>query len=201
MDLNWQKDSKYKNKEYPWKKHQIFNNNLLFLHIWKTGGSSMKNFFQNHEKSKHASHQMCYQIIDEIGIEKYKKFVTFTVVRNPYDRVVSIYFYRKQQCKNINCSFEDFLKSDKFKKHIPMYYHITYNGDVLCKYILKLENIKEDLKNMLKEEKIDKSVEHFPKVRSSRHKIYLEYYKDRELIDIVNEYYKTDFELFGYEMM
>jgi len=199
MDLNWQKDSKYKNKHYSWKNHQIFNNKLLFLHIWKTGGSSIKTFFHGFEKSKTPSHQMCYQIIDEIGIENYKKFVTFTVVRNPYDRIVSLYFYRKQLCKNIDCSFEDFLKSGKFKKHPPMYYHITYNGDVLCKYILKLENIKEDLKNMLKEEKIDKSVEHFPKVRESIHDNYLEYYKDRELIDIVNQYHRKDFELFGYQ--
>ncbi len=205
MDLDWQKISTFRPKDYKhWVSHQIFHNRLIFLHIWKTGGSSMKTFFKSEKNSCTASHQMCFQIINQIGMERYLKYTSFTVVRNPYDRLVSIYFYNKQWMKirTLNSdSFEEFVKSGEFKKFPPMYYTLTYKGKIFCNYILKLENITNDLEKMLKELKINKCIKSFPKVRSSKHKNYLEYYKDREIINIVNEYYKKDFELFNYELM
>jgi len=50
--------------------------------------------------------------IQEIGLKQFMEHNPFTVVRNPFDRVVSWYFYhtKREALKGYSASFDDWVK-------------------------------------------------------------------------------------------
>jgi hypothetical protein len=72
-----------------------FIRQLLFLHIPKTGGTTIK----NHLRTFRGNIPMPIHphILDYVNrFPETLEFFKFCVVRNPWDLVVSRYFYRKQ---------------------------------------------------------------------------------------------------------
>lgn len=65
---------------------------LIFVHVPRTGGTSIEKIF-NKALGDTSSPS---KIVSEIGIEKWKQYFKFAVVRNPMDRLVSSYWYREQ---------------------------------------------------------------------------------------------------------
>ena len=106
--------------------------NLLFIHIPKTGGSNIENFFFSYSKKKpvisnlcsnninlrinnHSLQHMTYKEIlsnkDFFNID-FNNIKIITVVRNPYDRILSDLFYLKFAHKNNNSSeIEEIIKN------------------------------------------------------------------------------------------
>lgn len=85
---------------------------VMFVHINKTGGSSIINMLHskclykvetwaNHHSSFHAT---ALSHIDHYGAKEWKKAYTFTVVRHPLARQVSNFFFSAASCqKSTNC--------------------------------------------------------------------------------------------------
>ena len=65
----------------------------IFIHIPKNAGTSIKAFFEC--KEFHNKHRTIEQIKTD-NIEAYNSYKKFTIVRNPYDRMISWYFYLKR---------------------------------------------------------------------------------------------------------
>ena len=65
----------------------------IFIHIPKNAGTSIKTFFEC--KEFYNKHRTIDQIKKE-NIKAYDSYKKFTIVRNPYDRMVSWYFYLKR---------------------------------------------------------------------------------------------------------
>lgn len=61
----------------------------IFIHIPKTGGTSIENVLRQN-KSIGSDHRLLYEYSNYSGFDSYFKF---TVVRNTYDRIWSIYSY------------------------------------------------------------------------------------------------------------
>ena len=128
----------YKNKKYIiYIIYIIILIYLLFIHIPKTGGEfiqSKYNFYQHWKNSKvyknvyklkyfENNENFCFGhadiklILENKIISKdfYNKSFKFCIVRNPYDRFLSIYLYfskSTEYCKNIldhNISFDIFI--------------------------------------------------------------------------------------------
>ena len=71
----------------------IDEHKTIFVHIPKNAGTSIKTFFGN--KEFYHKHKAIKEIKNE-NPEIYNSYRKFTVVRNPYDRMVSWYFYLKR---------------------------------------------------------------------------------------------------------
>lgn len=80
----------------------------IFVHVPKTGGSSIENILQMdrtknlyHRRNKidgvSPQHLPINSIRKQIGEEKYKNYFKFCFFRNPWDKMVSEFFYRKAQ--------------------------------------------------------------------------------------------------------
>lgn len=95
---------------------------LVFIHIPKTAGSSITNALQKIDphcqrklphtiKSKHVTAQ---EIRMSLGVECYDRLLSFAVVRNPFERMCSLYAYLRQSEKFAtemqSLQFEDFLR-------------------------------------------------------------------------------------------
>ena len=130
-------------------------------------------------------------------------YFLFTFVRNPYDRVVSLWKYLKPQLSFTE--FIDWLEDDDSKKsfhdiaHIKScsYYLELYENTFSREcYIGRVENIDHDFRHVCKQ--IGLPFLEVPKIRQTNHKKYQEYY-DIASIEKVEKIYSQDFELFNYE--
>lgn len=151
---------------------------------------------------------------DESTLEQY---LTFTFVRNPYDRFQSFYknwivnpphsdvlnHYEKHDIYS-NMPFEECVQkfvriknvADLEGHTLPLENYIFRDGKMRVKFVGKLENIHLDIFRMFEENNIplteeDISIGHFN--RTGQGDLYTE--KSKEMI---YEFYKSDFRLFGY---
>ena len=119
--------------------------------------------------------------------------------RNPYGRVLSIYktLHNKLEIKNQE-NFKNFIKN-KFVSPFTLGYIENPSFSKIPDYILRLENIKEDLMKLpfiteaLNEKKIDYLTTHGKNIES-----WDEYY-DQEMKDIVYKQVEKHFEVWGYK--
>ena len=65
---------------------------FVFIHIPKTGGTSIESIFIDNANIKDVNGK--HDMVSDIGSVFLKKYFTFTFVRNPWDRMVSYYKFR-----------------------------------------------------------------------------------------------------------
>jgi hypothetical protein len=132
---------------------------------------------------------------------KWDTYFIFTFVRNPYSRIISGWKY----CYGNTLSFQDFLNSKNINSY--NYWHtfmtqtrhlINIDGKLNIHFIGYLENIENDLKIVLNN--LGFHIIHKPFIKNNTiHDNYKSYYNEN-LINIVNNIFKYDFNNFNYEM-
>ena len=180
---------------------------FIFIHINKTGGTSVSMALNIPN-----THKTALEIIDEIGRRNWNNNFTFTVVRNPWDKVVSHYHYRVQTNQTSlgenPISFkewvqrtygeQDSLYYDKPKMFMPQVNWISdKSGNIIVNRIMHFENIDEEFTELSKILNINKDVA-LPHVKSSKRGHYRDYY-DENSIQIVQNWFMRDIEEFGYK--
>ena len=180
----------------------LHKHKLIFIHIIKCGGTSVKRFFRSEAMHRRASFY---------NVNKFNNYFKFAFVRNPWDKMVSQYFYIKSKGR-YSKTFEEFI--DEWKacpidrnilgKGAPIYYQpvqspwlTNKSGDVIVDYVGRFESFQEDFNMVL--EKIDyKGNRKLPHVNKTKHLHYSTYYNE-ETRRIVEEKFSQDIELFGYK--
>ena len=168
----------------------------IFIHIPKNAGTSIEEYFGNGsvriQPSKHAD-------IHEIKVKfknSYNNYRKFTIIRNPYDKMVSWYFYLKR-----NLGDYDIIEFNEWIKDPSKFWHANDPISFLkpqCDWIdntveiIRFENLDNEL-NKFFNKKIN-----LPITNKSNHNHYLEYYND-ESLNIIYNRYKKDFEQFNYK--
>ena len=211
----------------------IIEDRVIFISIVKTAGTTIRNIWkENHSaSSKHTNilnktandrKARRYFQIDTKKINL-KKYYIFTIVRNPYDRLVSLYLFSKRGGGGANgnfaldinmqltirlSSFKDFIidiknKWDTCKNDLDYKPMIDWirddDNNILTNKIVKFENLQEDMNEVFYKTGltyIDFKDRH--DYRSENRKNWSEYY-DKELLDIVNKLYYEDFKIFNYK--
>lgn len=212
-----------------------FNNdiiNILFIHIPKTGGSSVTMYLQNkynivlNNKSLHGTignHKHKEPTDKELEIRlfikshlqhityqnlcKYSNFFNInhtninyiTIVRNPYDRIMSGLFYTHKI--NIDTTPDDLFnilkiylfteQQDNF--YMPQYLFITNENRELIPNlkILHTENLQADMVSL--------GYTDFD-IKVNCNPLNIDYYKllNNDSINLINDFYDVDFTLFNY---
>ena len=170
------------------------NQQILFVHVPKTGGNTMVDFlldnnlpyFDPCKFDKHFNKHSKLQEYLEFGIENVYKM---SIVRNPFDRIISFYnFFGVKQFSKL--SFEEYI--DKIEGfHIwlqPAYDFFVYNGNYNMDFIAKLENIEQDILILcemfgLEKQKVqvknpNHTTEQFTYTPKQKQKIYDVFYND-----------------------
>jgi len=149
---------------------------------------------------KHAS---ACEIKKYIGKQKFDSFFKFAFVRNPFDWQVSLYHYIKQSKGHRDfsvankMSFKDFvLREIDNQAPLQSDFLTDKKGDIIVDFIGYTEDVNKSLKYI--SDKLNINYYDPPILNKSKRKMdYREYYTDN-LRQKVYEYYKKDFELFGY---
>jgi hypothetical protein len=193
-----------------------FKHHAIFAHIPKTGGQSLykaldikkqPGYLWGHRDDLETHHLPIKIIKTLLPRPLFDAYFKFTVVRNPFDRMVSEYFYKRVGDKrHIDCSkisFEDFVEMAEERT-----FEVLEKPHNEISHFLKQIDFIYDDKNKMALDKIYKYETDFseigkrfqttiPHINRTKHKPYQEYYNDKTE-KIVSELYQEDFETFGY---
>ena len=182
------------------------NGPYVFIHINKTAGTSIGNAIGLPVKH----HQTAREVIARIGRENWDKAYKFTLVRNPWDRAVSLYEYRRKKNKTDLASrgiaFSDWVKKTFGPDKDTFYYNNAKSfqpqvewlrddeGKISIDFIGKFESINEDFEKIRRTIGLDAELPH---LNASRRASYQSYYDD-ETRKIVATWFQEDIEFFCY---
>lgn len=199
---------------------------FVFIHIPKTGGTSIGNAFDvkvtkdgssidYNIKGKHyTALEYRNKFKDELS-----KYFKFTVVRNPWDLVNSLYHYmwhsnyehprrwRDSTSLPLNWSLKEWIKSKEFSEMGPMHvigiphrnmldWIINDNKKLIVNFVCRFETLQEDLNKVCYKIGIPhKKLKH---TKKTEHKHYCKYYDD-DAKNIITKMFKKDIQYFNYK--
>lgn len=198
---------------------------FIFIQIPKTGCTSVGSVLKNNangisyngasapKKSIYFKHITYREIQKQLSRETLGKYFKFTFVRNPWDWLVSNYFYcrgvhypyyyrvkgsrKKLRTESMPLNFNEWVKWYVEKLHGTQFEMIAnLTEDCELDFIGKFENIHNDFNIICN--KIGIPSQKLPHKNKTKHTHYTEYYDD-ETRQIVVEKYAKDIEYFGYE--
>jgi chondroitin 4-sulfotransferase 11 len=181
----------------------------FFIHIPRTGGTSAAVALFG-SVSSHAP----YFIYQREFPDLFAEFFKFCFVRNPWDRLVSTYFFLKaggmghedahwaRENLSSYSTFEDFVYgwlNDgniwTWVHFLPQTYFVVDGADRLtADFVGRFETIERDFTELAR--RLGQKVQ-LPRTNGSRHRHYSLYYNE-ETKNIVRRVYAKDIETFGY---
>lgn len=211
FELWWRYKRNYEPNTEWCQRHKAF-----FIHIPKTAGTSL---IKSLDIPKLGYTHVPVRILERLYPREIEDYFVFSVVRNPWDRLVSSYEYTRQVSswdkqrgwaeRNIGgLNFTAFLRrlesSPRYRRAImgyefffPQSYFLTRrDGRIRADLIIKYEQLAEGHKRLL---------EHFPDAaplghsrKNTQRRAYQDYYTE-ETRDIVAALYRNDIRNFSYE--
>ncbi|MHC4946986.1 MAG: sulfotransferase family 2 domain-containing protein [Planctomycetota bacterium] len=198
---------------------------FIFVHIQKTGGSSVKQAIRRHVPDARrflGTHDGAGPGQQELG-RRWNKYFSFAVVRNPWDRLVSWYSmisqvdferrpkHRKNRfwryVRENSSSFEEFLVNctdvieDFDGRKSILFNQFDYvsddRGRLLVSFVGRFENLVADASHIF--ERIGMEGIELPHRTRSKHRHYRDYYTPATR-DLVGERFQRDIEHFGYRV-
>ena len=207
-----------------------FNNNddinVLFIHIPKTGGSSIEEYLsykynikldnsslylftqdkrllnENMKINSSLQHLTYNQIVENRKVLNihFDNIKIITIVRNPYERIVSDLFFNNLITKDTSKEtvfdiINQYLESDKYDNHnIPQHNFITNDNQEIIPniHILRTESLNNDMHHL---GYTDFNL--FSNANPNKVK-YADYLSNKS-IEIINNFYHLDFILFSYD--
>jgi hypothetical protein len=179
---------------------QIFENlGIIFVHIPKTGGTSIRNTLHPYAPSRYSypqigKHALARDIRAATGHRLWNNSTSIAVIRNPWDWTVSSYHWWVQIASNHHKlipqvqlirrmgGFDAFVRSSFFDTHIheftqkDMTEWILCNGKVMVSRVLRFESLVDDWNCVVKD--LSLPFPALPHENKSLHRDFRHYYTD-----------------------
>ena len=216
---------------------------FIFIHVPKTGGTSIEEYFGKNMagKGKHRSlREWCelyeYERGDRLASDRipcpivppssfdheFSQYFKFTVVRNPWDRMVSYWKYKKIHSgvggrflpfpgldfareksfpKWLNCAAD--LSQEQWDAFAPIGFatqkQMITHGQICMDYIIRFEDLQNGFDEVCKKIGHQPKPPHrkLPHVHKTNHKHYSAYYND-QTEQFIRERYAEDIKMFDY---
>jgi hypothetical protein len=194
----------------------------IFTHIPKVAGKSILGLFALPELGRDYRQRIDYiqdpydhhRLLEYRELGFFRSYFKFAFVRNPWDRLVSTFFYldsgganpfddafRRKYLERFNGNFGAFAKSLQdviSSKHFLPQFSWIYDddGNLLADFVGRYDNLPGDVQKICRKLGLDASL--LTHRNRSSHEHYSEYY-DEETKAAVARHYSRDIEYFGFE--
>lgn len=183
---------------------------IVHIHITKTAGTSVlqcMNFNRSSKSEKTKKHYFVKEVIDIVGKEHWDNTFKFTFVRNPWDRLYSLYRFSQRKNKILSeeqgNSFGLWLKlaisnqkgNPYDRSRTQVEWLKNFDNKIDLDFIGRFENLESDVKKLgqLLDMKID-----LPHINQSLPIVHYSEAYDDELEELVREHYNEDINMFNY---
>lgn len=201
---------------------------FIFIHIEKNAGTSITRTLDNYmtykdlilgcspfgegiqpfykEKYGVNKHSNAIDVKSLVGKQVWNDYFSFSFVRNPWDRVVSLYTWcRNSKHKLPICqeainskSFSDFIKSKCFSELPQQLDYISdTEGNIIVNFVGRQEFVQRDFSYICGKIGIDNLDLHAAN-SSNRNKSYQDYYNNDRDIEIIHSKFFSDVQAFNY---
>ncbi len=179
---------------------------FVFIHINKTGGSSVEAAL-----GVPLEHYTAREKIAQIGETAWDERYTFSIVRNPFDRLVSHYSYRltrnHQSMRDTSVDFAEWVRlvlqerdptfRDEEKMFIPQIeWLVDDSGSILVDDVLRFEDLPSAFARIAGQLQVEVSLPH---TKPSRRRDDYRDYFDAETKQIAERAFGEDLERLGYD--
>lgn len=210
---------------------------FIFVHIPKTAGISVTDafggygrgrvrtilrsisrrlpFHESPERAHFRVHEPATKMIQKLGRSVFDEYLSFSVVRNPFDHAVSHYEYMKQfridsTAQKVGAmTFEEYLRyrmkppfwNDTIFARLPdqTYFLIESTGALAVNRLIRFENLSTELEALATDLKLPEfKLRHVNKTKSKSDKRPFQSYYDPTTEGIVRKIYDRDFDMLGY---
>jgi len=181
---------------------------LLFVHIQRTGGTSLNALIKRSIADTRCVGRLEHGTLLEargiLGPQRFTQAYRFGFVRNPWERMVSLYTHAQQHGivirSTLNVSqtttFRDFLRRQHwYVDHPQLWWLCDERGNMLASDVFRFESYRAGVSVIC--QRFGLSIAALPHAQSSEHAHYTTYY-DAETRAIVADRYRDDIEYFGY---
>ncbi len=186
----------------------IINDNFIFIHIPKTAGNSIQDSLGYPRPNKFPGHISLNELQQQVDIELINERFKFTVVRNTWDRVLSLHSHMTQKSKMYEdwkqmgfnewvCKeLENTRTHERWGKKVfttPQLEWIMPGVDFICRF----EYLEEDFNKVCKKLNVKATLGYQTRTRTT-HKPYREIYS-QEARDVVAKVFSKDIKYFEHE--
>jgi hypothetical protein len=200
---------------------------FIFIHIVKNAGTSINAALLPYT-FYNSAHRLCYKaaqrfglnlpqplnprptvehafaerVAAQIGMEQFKSYFSFALVRNPWDWQVSLFNYMRKKTEHpqhqLGLQFRDFDEYIHWRCAEEVRFQKTYicdqDDNLLVDFVGRYENLEQDFKTICGRIGIQAEL---PMLNVHKTKPYQEYYT-AETIELVRKTFAPDIEMFGY---
>ena len=183
---------------------------FIFVHVGRTGGSSLERLAgaditrdprtqlsgNTDFHGKHFTFAEYYNLYPTEFSDYYK----FTIIRNPYERLVSAWCWRRNIVKDFAGSLTEFAltvpEKWTFRSRLKLD-HLSFGESIeTFDFIARYENIGKDLRTIASKTGLD--ISKYPHINKTDHEAYIKYYDDQTLA-LTTERFKFDIDYFNYQ--
>jgi len=153
----------------------------------------LKEFFR---ARKYRPHMTASEIRWRLGRKYWESYLKFTIERNPWDKVVSDYFWAQRHPEN-QIPFEQWVREGRWSG--SHFYFYTLDGEVAVDRILRYENLEEDFNDLMLSlgvcdpPKLPRAKSGYRSNRETYHATHTDYTRERVAME-----FSREIEYFGY---
>ena len=161
--------------------------------------------YHNKYQTGGLQHLFATLIREEVGEKVFSEYFKFTIVRNPWEKAISQYFYmqRREDLRdfigmNADDSFITYLELIQLKSHVqwePQYKFVCDEDEnLIVDYVGRLEHMEKSANEIFEKLGLDAQINHENK---TSHQHYSHYYDDHSK-KLVGKMFEKDIDLFRY---
>ena len=204
-----------------WRSNRSVFDNLecVFVHIPKTAGTSIRRGlgqFPDPNPRRYPrlkTHARAFEYRLALGHERWESYLSFAFVRNPWDLMVSSYFWWREKAQTFRrtrrsrrqvlamADFNEFVRSHFGREYInefkgDMFDWISSSGEIIVDHVGRVETLHDDWQVICRQ--IGIPAPELPHANQTSRGDYHSYYDDRSIEMIATRFHRT-IEHFGYE--
>lgn len=202
--LSWIEDENIRTSlGYRNAQNHLYTQNELFR---KSKIEYLQSFKNNRKKIKFSNHATAKELNNILGNTIFDNFFKVAIIRNPYDFIVSYYYWGKVEKPN-ELNINEWVKKNS---HLLTNFYDMYmvNQKISVDYFIKYENLKKDILALEKKlpyleglYSVFKNIEAKKSIRPKNTNPYELLKNEKELVFTINYFFKDVFDQFEYEII